>query len=169
MNRPLLVNTFGAAAVMTADVMAAPVPAAHADSMTPGWDDTFVIDSCALPIQVLDTVKWFKEINRPHDVKDIRAGRTLDCTNLDTGKTWHVTGDVTSSWVDHPDGSVTRPSTECGRRPVHCTPSTTATGPGCTAMASRPRSPSKATGRPLTSASSSADAHHLIAKGEMSR
>jgi hypothetical protein len=48
--------------------------------MTPGWDDTFVIDSCPFPIQVHDSVTWFKEINRPHEVKDIRAGRTLEFT-----------------------------------------------------------------------------------------
>ena len=88
--------------------MATAVPAAHADPMTPGWDDTFVIDSCPFPIQVHGTAKWFKEINRPHEVKDIRAGRTLDFTNLDTGQTWHLTGDVTSTWADHPDGSGTQ-------------------------------------------------------------
>jgi hypothetical protein len=50
MNPPLLGTTFGAV-VPTAGVMAAAVPAAHADSMTPGWDDTFVIDSCAFPFR----------------------------------------------------------------------------------------------------------------------
>jgi hypothetical protein len=106
MNRPSLRTALGAA-VFTAGLMATAAPAAHADPITPGWDDTFVIDSCPFPIEVHDTVTWFKEIITLHAVKDIRAGRTLDFTNLDTGKTWHVTGDVTSSWADHPDGSVT--------------------------------------------------------------
>ena len=69
MNRPPLRATLGAA-VLTTGLVATTAPAAYADPMSPGWDDTFVIDSCPFPIQ--------------------------------------VHGDVTSSWVDHSDGSVTQ-------------------------------------------------------------
>jgi hypothetical protein len=48
MNRPPLRATLGAA-VLTAGLVATTAPAAYADPMSPGWDDTFVIELLPVP------------------------------------------------------------------------------------------------------------------------
>jgi hypothetical protein len=106
MNRPSSRTAFGAA-ILTAGLMAAAVPAAHAAAIDPGWDNTFVINSCPFPIRYHDATKWFKEIETPGEVQDHFANVSTDFTNLVTGKTWYVTGNVVSHWVPNPDGSLT--------------------------------------------------------------
>ena len=92
---------------LTTGLMATAVPAAQAAAIDPGWDNTFVLGSRPFPIQFHDATKWFKEIETQGEVQDHFAHVSTDFTNLDTGKTWHVVGDVVSHWIPNPDGSLT--------------------------------------------------------------
>src|SRR5512133_2440496 len=161
MNRPLLDNTFGAA-VPTAGVMAAAVPAAHADSMTPGWDDIFVIDSCAFP---------FRSTNR-HEVQGDQASpRGQGPPGRENARLCQPRHRQDLACHRRRDQLLARPSGRLGhpdhRRslgppPVRCTPSTPATGPASSPAASPAPSPPKPRERPSTSASSAAQAHDSL-------
>jgi hypothetical protein len=92
---------FGSA-VLTAALTAAVVPTAHA-AVDPGWDNTFIINSCPFPIEYHDATKWFKDVATPSgEVQDHFANGSTDFTNLDTPMTWHITGNVVSHWVPKP-------------------------------------------------------------------
>lgn len=107
MSRRSLRDTLGTAVIATA-LMVATIPSAQAESPSPGWDDTFVIDVCPFPVEVHETVNSFKEILTPQGPQDHRNGYSVDFTNLDTGATWHVQGNPVSLFTDNPDGSLTQ-------------------------------------------------------------
>lgn len=103
MNTPRLAAILAA----TAAIVGLAAPTAYA-GRSPGIDDTYTIYSCPFPIQVHETYNAFNEVFTPHEVQDHRLGWDVTLTNLDTGATWRVKGNVVSRFVDNPDGSLTQ-------------------------------------------------------------
>jgi hypothetical protein len=107
MPRPVLRAAFASLA-LAAGLVTTAAASAHAAPPEPAPDETFVVDVCPFPMQVHDAAKWFKEIETPNETQDHYMDVSVEFTNLVTGKTWRLAGNVVVSWVFNSDGSATQ-------------------------------------------------------------